>query len=129
VPTGRVKWFDRKKGFGFIIGPVGQDVFVHYTHIIRVGFKFLRENEPVKYHLLHSDKGWQARGVEPVSEAMVDDNAVADADHYEEPLTVDEVDTPRPVTASEPAAPAEDTPVQVPRSGGYVGAPVLAEAS
>ena len=39
---GQVKWFDPKKGFGFILGPEGQDVFVHYSQIKGDGFRTLR---------------------------------------------------------------------------------------
>lgn len=60
---GRVKWFDPKKGFGFIVGPTGQDVFVHYTHINSDGFRSLKDGETVEYELIESDKGLQARQV------------------------------------------------------------------
>nr|WP_236254816.1 cold shock domain-containing protein [Mucisphaera calidilacus] len=60
---GRVKWFDPKKGFGFIVGPAGQDVFVHYTHIQSDGFRSLKDGEAVEYELIESDKGLQARQV------------------------------------------------------------------
>jgi len=64
--SGNVKWFDPKKGFGFIVGPEGQDVFVHYTHIRGDGFRSLKDGEPVQYELVESDKGWQAREVKRV---------------------------------------------------------------
>lgn len=60
---GQVKWFDPKKGFGFIIGPDGQDVFVHYTQIQGDGFRSLKDGETVDYDLFQGDKGWQAREV------------------------------------------------------------------
>ena len=60
---GQVKWFDPKKGFGFILGPTGQDVFVHYSHIQGDGFRSLKDGEAVEYELIQADKGWQARGV------------------------------------------------------------------
>lgn len=64
MPTrGRVKWFDPKKGYGFIVGPEGQDVFVHYSHIKADGFRLLKDGEWVDYELLEGDKGWQARDV------------------------------------------------------------------
>ena len=43
MPDGSVKWFDTKKGYGFIIGPEGKDVFVHYSSIEGEGFRSLRE--------------------------------------------------------------------------------------
>jgi len=63
MPNGKVKWFDPKKGYGFIIGEAGQDVFVHYTSIQGDGFRALRDGETVDYELLEGDKGFQARNV------------------------------------------------------------------
>lgn len=64
MPNGKVKWFDSKKGYGFIIGEQGQDVFVHYTSIIGDGFRALKDGETVGYELVKGDKGWQARNVQ-----------------------------------------------------------------
>jgi len=63
MPTGKVKWFDSKKGYGFIIGEEGQDVFVHYTSIQGDGFRALKDGESVTYELVKSEKGDQARNV------------------------------------------------------------------
>jgi CspA family cold shock protein len=63
---GHVKWFDTKKGFGFIIGPEGRDVFVHYSAIEGDGFRSLREAEQVEYELLETPKGLAAAHVHPV---------------------------------------------------------------
>ena len=63
MKSGNVKWFDRKKGYGFIVGPEGQDVFVHYTNIVADGFKSLRDGEEVQYELLETEKGLQASEV------------------------------------------------------------------
>lgn len=63
MPNGKVKWFDPKKGYGFIIGEAGQDVFVHYTSIAGDGFRALRDGETVGYELVEGDKGFQARDV------------------------------------------------------------------
>jgi CspA family cold shock protein len=63
VPTGKVKWFDSKKGYGFIIGEEGQDVFVHYTCIDGEGFRALKDGETVDYEMIKGDKGFQARKV------------------------------------------------------------------
>ena len=72
MPTshGQVKWFDPKKGYGFITGPQGQDVFVHYSQIQGDGFRSLKDGEGVNYDLIEGDKGWQARTVE--REAVVE---------------------------------------------------------
>jgi CspA family cold shock protein len=63
---GQVKWFDPKKGFGFIHGPEGEDVFVHYSQIAGDGFRSLSDGQWVQYELVDGDKGLQARGVAPV---------------------------------------------------------------
>lgn len=64
MPTGVVKWFDVKKGFGFISGPGGsKDVFVHFSSIEGDGFKTLKDGESVEYEVVDSDKGPQAKRV------------------------------------------------------------------
>jgi len=63
MPTGKVKWFDTKKGYGFIIGEQGQDVFVHYTSIVGEGFRALKDGEIVQYEVVEGQKGFQARNV------------------------------------------------------------------
>ncbi len=61
--SGQVKWFDAKKGFGFIVGPDGQDVFVHYSQIEGEGFRSLKDGETVDYELVEGEKGYQAQQV------------------------------------------------------------------
>ncbi len=61
--TGLVKWFDPKKGFGFIIGPEGQDIFAHYSKIQGDGFKVLKDGSSVAYDAELTDKGWHATRV------------------------------------------------------------------
>ena len=81
MASGKVKWWDRRKGYGFIIGEGGSDVFVHYTTILGDGFKCLEPGEVVKYELIQSPKGLKAERVErslrtragPVREAPVRD--------------------------------------------------------
>jgi CspA family cold shock protein len=63
MPTGPVKWFDSKKGFGFIVGPSGQDVFVHFSSIDGDGFRALRDGETVEYELTSGAKGFAAAHV------------------------------------------------------------------
>ena len=63
MPIGKVKWFDPKKGYGFIIGEEGQDVFVHYSSIEGDGFRALKDGETVDYEIIRGDKGFQARHV------------------------------------------------------------------
>jgi CspA family cold shock protein len=52
MTTGNVKWFDSKKGFGFIVGPEGKDVFVHFSSIEGEGFRSLKDGETVEYELV-----------------------------------------------------------------------------
>ena len=63
MATGNVKWFDCKKGYGFISGPNNKDVFVHYSSIDGDGFRFLRQGEQVEYDWRESPKGLQAKTV------------------------------------------------------------------
>ena len=63
MPTGTVKWFDTKKGFGFIIGPEGQDVFVHFSSIEGDGFRSLKDGETVDYDIAQGAKGFSASRV------------------------------------------------------------------
>ena len=63
MPTGTVKWFDSKKGFGFIVNPDGKDVFVHFSGIEGEGFRSLRDGEHVEYEEQQGDKGLLAKGV------------------------------------------------------------------
>jgi len=66
--TGQVKWFNEKKGFGFIINEHGDDIFVHYKDIQGVGFKTLHENDSVSYLTDKGPKGLKALEVTIVSE-------------------------------------------------------------
>ncbi len=61
--TGRVKWFDEKKGFGFIERTDGPDVFVHFRAIQTPGFKTLAEGEEVSFDVEQGQKGPQAVNV------------------------------------------------------------------
>jgi len=62
--VGLVKWFDPKKGYGFIVGPEEQDVFAHFTQIGGDGFRALKDGESVSYVLLKGDKGYQAQNIQ-----------------------------------------------------------------
>lgn len=61
--SGTVKWFDSKKGYGFIVGPEGRDVFVHFSTIVGDGFRSLRDGEEVEYELTQGEKGLLATEV------------------------------------------------------------------
>jgi CspA family cold shock protein len=69
MPTGNVKWFDSKKGFGFIINPEGKDVFVHFTSIEGDGFRSLKDGEKVDYEQIQGEKGLLAQHVKRVAAA------------------------------------------------------------
>ncbi len=72
MTDGRVKWFDTKKGYGFIVGPENRDVFVHYTSIDGEGFRSLREGDLVEYELVQTAKGLAAAHVHvPAAQAVV----------------------------------------------------------
>ena len=68
--TGRVKWFNEKKGFGFILDERGDDIFVHYKDIEpeHAGFKTLVEDQNVSFLMEKGPKGFKAQDVVVVSE-------------------------------------------------------------
>jgi cold shock protein len=66
MASGKVKWFDNKKGFGFIAQNSGQDVFVHHSSIVGSGFKTLNEGDEVLFDVVVSDKGLKAQNVQRV---------------------------------------------------------------
>jgi CspA family cold shock protein len=61
--TGKVKWFNDAKGYGFIERPDGDDVFVHYTAIEGTGFRSLSEGQEVEFEVVDGPKGKQAANV------------------------------------------------------------------
>jgi CspA family cold shock protein len=61
--TGKVKWFNNSKGYGFIENPGGHDVFVHYSAIKEDGYKSLSEGQIVEYEIVNGPKGPQAENV------------------------------------------------------------------
>lgn len=65
---GKVKWFNAEKGFGFIVGEDGKDIFVHYSVINQEGYKALAEGDIVSYELKTTERGPQAANVTKVAE-------------------------------------------------------------
>lgn len=66
--TGKVKWFNNQRGYGFISGDDGKEVFVHYSGIVGPEYlhKELAEAEPVEYDVIDTEKGVQAVNVKGV---------------------------------------------------------------
>jgi len=60
---GVVKWFDSRKGFGFVVGPDGQDIFIHFSCIEGDGFRALKDGSAIEYDATKSEKGWRASRV------------------------------------------------------------------
>ena len=63
MPQGTVKWFDQRKGYGFIETEEGNDVFVHYSEVQGSGFRTLEEGERVEFEIKQGPKGEQAANV------------------------------------------------------------------
>ncbi|HOD35696.1 MAG TPA: cold-shock protein [Syntrophales bacterium] len=61
--VGTVKWFDNKKGYGFISRESGGDVFVHYSAIVGDGFRSLKEGDRVEFSIKQDNKGQAAAEV------------------------------------------------------------------
>ena len=66
MPTGTVKWFNDKKGFGFIPDESGEDVFVHHTSIESEGFRTLEEGGKVEFEIVQVEKGNKAENIKKV---------------------------------------------------------------
>jgi CspA family cold shock protein len=68
MSIGTVKWFDSKKGFGFILNPEGADVFVHFSSIEGEGFRSLKDGEKVEFEQVTGNKGLSAQAVKRLGE-------------------------------------------------------------
>ena len=64
--NGTVKWFNAEKGYGFITGEDGKDVFAHFSQIQSSGFKSLEEGQKVTYEVAQGQKGLQAENIQAV---------------------------------------------------------------
>jgi CspA family cold shock protein len=64
--TGKVKWFNEAKGFGFIERESGPDVFAHFSAIQGTGFKTLTEGQAVEFDVTDGQKGPQAENITPI---------------------------------------------------------------
>ncbi len=63
MATGKVKWFNAEKGYGFITTEDGKDVFVHYSAILSEGYRTLDEGQSVSFDIIESNRGPQAANV------------------------------------------------------------------
>lgn len=60
---GKIKWFNNEKGYGFIAYKENEDIFVHYSAIVKDGYKTLAEGDEVEFNLIETTKGLQAQNV------------------------------------------------------------------
>lgn len=63
MAEGTVKWYDKKKGYGFILGDSGADVFVHYTSFADSAIRYLDEGEKVSFDIVSGEKGPRAQNL------------------------------------------------------------------
>ena len=75
MSEGTVKWFNPRKGYGFIATPDGRDVFVHYSSISGDGYKTLAEGDPVTFDIVEGEKGLRAENV--IAKSAVEDEKKA----------------------------------------------------
>ena len=66
--TGTVKWFDSKKGYGFIELEGSDDIFVHYSDILDEGYKSLKDGQKVEFEIEKDDQGEKAKNVKKIEE-------------------------------------------------------------
>jgi CspA family cold shock protein len=73
--TGKVKWFNNVKGYGFIGRDDGPDVFIHYSAILSDGYRTLKEGDSVEFEIVQGPKGPQASNVEKQTEQNITDDS------------------------------------------------------
>jgi cold shock protein len=69
MPEGKVKWFNTRKGYGFISASDGPDIFVHYSNISGDGYRTLAEGDTVNFDIAEGEKGLRAENVIPLQTA------------------------------------------------------------
>jgi CspA family cold shock protein len=72
MSEGKVKWFNPRKGYGFIAADDGRDVFVHYSDITGDGYRTLVEGDPVSFDIIEGEKGPRAENVIQKSASSAD---------------------------------------------------------
>lgn len=93
---GTVKWFNRKKGFGFIQGEDGQDYFCHHSAVAQG--TFLRDNDKVSFDPVETDKGKQAQNVKLLQKA----SEMAGAEEAPEEMPAEEAEAPEEEPEEQP---------------------------
>lgn len=68
---GKIKWFNNEKGYGFIEYTENEDIFVHYSAIVKDGYKTLNQGDLVEFNLIETTKGLQAQHVIEVNDLSV----------------------------------------------------------
>lgn len=68
---GKVKWFNNLKGYGFIEYKENEDIFVHYSTIIKDGYKTLEEGQIVEFDLIKTETGYQAKNVKIAKDILI----------------------------------------------------------
>ena len=110
--TGKVKWFNDAKGYGFIERPQGGDVFVHFSSVRGTGFKKLTEGQRVEYVVTQGEKGPQAQDVGPAADEIPQrlqkiEAARAATTESATPVPTESEEKADPVTADLPADSSE----------------------
>jgi len=67
---GKIKWFNNEKGYGFIEYKENEDIFVHYSAILKDGYKTLNQGDIVEFNLIETTKGLQAQHVQTINQAI-----------------------------------------------------------
>lgn len=68
MQTGKILWYDRKKGYGFIASENGQDVFIHHSGIAKGGPKAFHEGDSVTFEKVDGERGPKAQNVQPTGQ-------------------------------------------------------------
>lgn len=88
MATGKVKWFNNAKGYGFIRPDAGgEDLFVHYSYIQMDGYRSLKAGQPVEYELQQANKGYHAVNLRPADNGDADGGMVDAVARADTPVT------------------------------------------